>query len=139
MNRGLLGLPRLTSIGPFVDRESQFSAVSDSKTYDIVDKASSELDVDPDDLSEQDRQDVTRFAALEIYEEDTEVNNIKRVRLDKCVSEKWAKNWSSGLQKSTDLQLNDLEELGMMINACVSLVENHTPDDERLVGQINAR
>ena len=118
-NRGLLGLPRFTNIGPLVSVKSEFSqelsglSEHNEAVTDIIENMDTN---DPGVLAD------------ELAKRTFPNSSRKRNRFKRCLTSNWADGWSDGFAESSGAELSAEEDLVQKAAACSGLVEANTID-----------
>lgn len=139
MNIGFLGFPRLTDVGPFVSQQNielaQSPEVEKDELGQIVLETAGELGVDRENPSSEGQAEVAEEVAAKIYPDEDPVSRAKRVRLLRCIQNKWAKQWAPAVARKTESAdpEDDLEMIYMRFKGCIGITESNVADDERLI------
>lgn len=134
---GLLGAPRLTSIGPLVDiTVSSEKELSQGAAINTVSNVAEDEDLPSNDLSEDELETLIRGVADQVYPPEDDVKTAKNARFQICMSERWATAWADGLAESEDVDISfdsALEKAALMAQGCVGITEANVADSELII------
>jgi len=114
-NRGIFGIPRLTSIAPFVN-----STYSESKQkrkqliQQLIVEERNKIVGKSSDINEEEALRIGKSVADRMF--DPSVNNHlkeKNKKLKKCIDNDWANSWVEGMDEAVDGEYTNLEKMQM--------------------------
>ena len=141
--RGPLGAPRLTNVGPLVNKEQGYSQpqVNEEDAKQLAREVFAQNNLPSEGLSDDEAEIVAEAMAQEVYPGDDKITTAKRTRLKNCIAGTWAKDWTAGIQRKAQIEDVDAfedekERMALILRGCIGMTEYITTDNEALLPDV---